>query len=70
MNIRKFQLELMRAIIHSSELEYDDAYQIVRSLSEQITPLINRAESEKREQIRKEIEEKKRELQTVSTRSL
>jgi len=73
MNVRKFQLELMRTILRSSMLEYDDAYQMVRALSMQMVPLIEQSERDKQalaELKKKELEEKKRELQEAMSRSI
>jgi len=73
MNVRKFQLELMRAILRSSRLTYDDAYQMVREYSMKIAPQIERTERDLQEQEnkkKKDLEEKKRELQRASARSI
>ena len=77
MNSRKLQLELMRAILKSSSLQYDDAYPIVVSLAQQISSVVLRREKEivlKREkelEARKIEEQRKRdESQKVSERSI
>lgn len=58
MNRRKLQIEIMRAVLRSSELDYDDAYSLVATVVDQIAPLVSRKEIEV--QIRKSEEERKK----------
>jgi hypothetical protein len=44
MNVRKFQLELAKAITRSSRLAYEDVYKIVNENSIQIIKAIDRVE--------------------------
>lgn len=69
MNQRKLQLELMRAILKSSSLQYDDAYPIVASLAQQISSVVLRREKEL-EAKKMEEQRKKDESQKVSERSI
>lgn len=59
MNVRKLQLELMRAILRSSSLEYDDVHPFVASLTPQVASVVLRMEQAKAEEQRKMEEQRK-----------
>lgn len=72
MNRRKLQNEIMRAILRSSNLEYEDAYPLVATIIPQIIPLISRKEIEvelkKEEEKRKKRE--KNDFQKIGTKNV
>lgn len=73
MNQRKLHLEIMRAILRSSSLSYDEAFPVVSSLASTISESVLRREQEveakKLEELKKKLEEqrKRNELQKIST---
>ena len=70
MNQRKLHLEIMRAIMRSSTLDYDEAYPVVASFIPQIERAVRNREQEietQNEEVRKR---KKNESQKTGSRSL
>ena len=68
MNQRKLHLEIMRAILRSSTLAYDEAYPIVANIAPQISSAVQKREFEIA--VLKEELRKKNEFQKIGTRSV
>jgi hypothetical protein len=47
MNVRKLQFEIMRAILRSSSLQYEEAFPVVQSVSQQLSRVIFQMEQQK-----------------------
>jgi hypothetical protein len=58
-NTRKLQLELMRAILKSSTLQYDDAFPVVASFAQAVSAAVVRKEQEVAVKFAEELKKKK-----------
>ena len=70
MNRRKLEIELMKAVLKSSTLEYDEALQVVSSIAQQAAMLVLRKEQQVETKKQEKLKEKQKyESQENSQRS-
>ena len=68
MNQRKLHLELMRAILRSSTLQYDEAYPVVASIVNHLSTAVQRKEQEVEAEKKKKLEEAQKKIEETRKR--